>query len=495
MGDANDSALPPEPTAELLAWARQSIHDLAVRAREEGVRNIDLANDGDDEGLVAGLDESRHDAIATVGIGFLNHDDPMLRWASVWCLGRIDSYLDETPALVIDRVRLDPNPCVRAAAAWALQNFEDELDIVLPALTVAVDDADAMVQLGAIQSLQQLGRTAINATGALMRVAKDHTHRHRSAAIRALVEVAPDDAAVQELFTASLDREDSAKEFAAYGIGRGKTKPSAAERPLALLLSTDMESTLVAAWALGRMGRPVRDAVPQTLRSMQGETWLAVEDDLINIRPDLLSALSHVLEPIDDETLAHFRMPFFDFAFRKDHTDVLGEADALAQFDFFLKVQRERFGPPRSKTDVQLFDQFMDDAKAMFAQRLRTNPTLGVNPDEFDKLHTKVWWVTRSIASSLWRSLRRARKRAPRAKAQTSFVGFDAIEGEELLKFLFKENCAGLTDSELYVARFRILDGFAIPAVAAMLSLTESQVKTRAKNARTKIERWLRDHA
>lgn len=77
-------------------------------------------------------------------------------------------------SLLIKALSDDPAPEVRCAAALALSRFDDEPEVVVPALITALDDEHPQVGLGAASSLGQLGSKAQKAVPRLKKLATAH---------------------------------------------------------------------------------------------------------------------------------------------------------------------------------------------------------------------------------------------------------------------------------------------------------------------------------
>jgi HEAT repeat protein len=221
------------------------------------------------------------------------------------------------PAAAIARALRDPDPAVRAAAAWAMGQ-RGEVDPA-PLGALLAHDSSERVRTSAARAL---GRRRVSAAAPALFAALDDARAGvRGSAARALVEVQPAaEAALPHLVAALGHADPYVRAFATWSLGnlgpaaapavpalvralaneeafgRGgaaaalaKIGPAAGEAVPALvgaLRSSDMDQRRKAARALGRIGPAAEDAVPDLIR--------AAREDQEYVRAQAVRALARI---------------------------------------------------------------------------------------------------------------------------------------------------------------------------------------------------------
>ncbi|MFO0905796.1 MAG: HEAT repeat domain-containing protein [Pirellulales bacterium] len=480
---------PAKDDGDMIPWARQFLAELAAGKHEDLVSLEDFTN-------------QQHAVLREIVPHGFTSRSAKERAAAIWIAGEVNC---PTPAVhqIVARAFRDRSERVRRAAAWAVGKRPEQSDLFAPLLASAIEDRDKTVRFGAMTSADILGPLCRVCIPSLLRLAQSENLVERSAAVSALASVGPDDPEVRNrLFELLDDQDELVRRAVARGIGESRTSNPAAVRRLAgMLQDADRDVRYFATVALSKLAVSENAAVAPLLRLMASEEWYEVRPfsgeplARINVREELVAALDVSLGTIDDVTLDDFRRQFYDFAFREDRTNTGALAEGLAAHDFYQKVQRAKLGKPRNQADRELFDELMRQAQEKFAQRLLSNPTLNLSPEDAQKLPRWILWVSRSIASNLWRGLKRARKRAQRATPMAFALSPVAgVETAEIVQKLFGENCAALSEEELLVAKLAYLQGETNASIIKSTQLSASQVKTRKAAAFKKIAAWARTH-
>lgn len=490
MNDREPYARSSTTETKLASWASRFILETAEGKHD---KLYSLENFSDEQ----------HEALSSVVCDAFASRAAKLRAAAAWITGELRCPPHKALQLLRAGFR-DRTERVRRACAWAAGKQLSHASLFASPLTTALDDHAATVRFGALFSLEALGHAGSVAIPRLLRLSESTNTRDRGMAVRALAAIGPGEKLVKTRLIQLLnDEDDTTRGYAILGLGRSATNdPNVVKRIAAMLSDDDPGVRLLAVNAIRQLRIPNREAVVALLELMAREEWYYVkpypgeEACRISIRSDMASALANAVDSIDDETLADFRLLFFDFAFREDHAGVKHRAEMLAHHDFVEKVLRKRLGKPRSKSDRDLIEQLVREAQEKFAQRLRNNPTLSLPPHKYNELPKWIKVISRTIAGNLWRSLKRRRARAARQRRVSSAtLWFPSVEFRELRELIFIENRPALTEDERIIAGLDLIGGHSLTAIAAILGFSESQVKTRRNHAKRKIAKWLKDHS
>ncbi|AUX47945.1 hypothetical protein SOCE26_094710 [Sorangium cellulosum] len=175
----------------------------------------------------------------------------------------VDTAREQVLRAVESALRDDVHPSVRAAAAIALA--DTKAGEALPALLLAVEDADAHVRQMAITALGEIGDA--RATGRLRRALSDERPEVRFQAVIAFPRVCtqPEDA-IEAVVQATHDDDPlvchiALRVFEELGEANGDLPPSGLARAWALLGHTSPLVRAAAAVVLARFGDPAGHAV------------------------------------------------------------------------------------------------------------------------------------------------------------------------------------------------------------------------------------------
>lgn len=195
-------------------------------------------------------------------------------------------------------------------------------------------------------------------------------------------------------------------------------------------------------------------------------------------------AMNGALRPLSarqaDEGLTDFRQALCQLQ-SAGPSDVSSLIERLIEHPFYLRLQRKalRSLPARVRAEA------LEEAKGQFAQRLWSDPTLGVNAHSQEQLPGFVRNHARSIASSLVR----------RSKAQSRLVPLDTTvvacrrTAESSVTDFIDELDHVLDELEFLVGLFRFRLAWPRAAVAAALDLTVHRIRTVEADIRKRLLR------
>lgn len=238
----------------------------------------------------------KNDLVKTTIVNSLkNSPEPNIRKAAAEALAKLAK--EERPAMhavsttvLLETLKSDQSPLVRATAAGALGSYRDNPTVVVPALVAAMDDNYLQVRSRAAQALSYYQAAAAPAIPKLIEALKtesDQSMRH--SCINALRSINPRSPEVLEAFASLVDEPQIGDIVLNYmldaGPGAAKIIPKLIER----LNGTNIHHRMMAARSLGSMGTAAKDAIPalQTAsQSTDSRLRRAAEEALRQIRPD-----------------------------------------------------------------------------------------------------------------------------------------------------------------------------------------------------------------
>ncbi len=252
-------------------------------------------------------------------------------------------------------------------------------------------------------------------------------------------------------------------------------------------------------WSLGRYDLAAEPHAAAVLERLGQMPWTSVlEAGQYPTRPDLRSTLKRMLAPIEEDPLLEdFRLEFLAYAF---HPTTPGHSDfvaRLARHRWYRKLQvrylRRQYGLTRSRADQQRVEELFQTASSLFVEKLLQQPRLGMVSTRYRELpgyirnHAqKIAWRVRRIEPT-WYGVEdsiTAKLVVPGMDTQLSTQ--DAVLSVQ--RFLATE----LEPDVAAVLEQRLMMGRSIPETAAVLGLTESQVKTRHQHGLAAVRQHFR---
>jgi len=489
------SADSPKGSDETLAddpsdWAWQFFYDLANELHQ------DLFS-------LEEFSDEQHAILAQVVGDALLDPHHQVRRAAAWVLGEL-KFIPEDGIPNLRNLFADQEGLVRMAACWAADQLGEQARELVPELVQCLDDGSSGVRFAASTALGEIGEHAAAAIPKLIELLGDDDDLVRNAALESLGNIAPDDPVVQTLLIKSLDELPvEERVFAISGFAGSRYVPDEAIPLLAQQLE-QAQTTLYAAWILGRIGTRAEPIVPELLRSLETFDTLTLDRDAegpvtVDLHGDLSETLQHVLSEIPDDLLHDFRLTFFRRAFHPRRALDYAWIDDIARHPWFLKLQRARlrqqFGLGRSQADREKTAVLLEDAQMLFAERLWKRPTLGLVPERYRELPGYLRNHARKFASRLYRQ--HGAKLSTTNRLPLWLPDSASVPDEHVASIELNHAVQNYLDSELpdplgRIVRLRLFEDWSIERIARTLNTTESKVKTRYKQAMTILQRRFR---
>jgi Sigma-70, region 4 len=311
-------------------------------------------------------------------------------------------------------------------------------------------------------------------------------------ALRALADIAPTHADVQNLMEQSLvDANADIRFFAAYGVGLAESSSEEGQSRLAAnLKAADPYLVEISAWAIGKLGNLAEQASPDLLDALKRFHWMQIEpsessnEEFISIRPVIRDALQRALPATDDPDYEDFRLRFFYVVFHPTPLEKTSWIDEIVNHRWYLKLQRRRFGHPASAEERKAIRQMVCEAQAKLASRLWKNPTLGVHPECYKLLPGFIKNHCRNIAWRLQEQIKKSRREKTVPEPRTAFAPLGVGSSDETARRICEFIETFLPEEEREVARCRWALKLTIEETASLLDISISQVKTRERHAR-----------
>ena len=163
----------------------------------------------------------------------------------------------------------NPDPEVRAAAAWALEAAGAAAEPAVARLVEALDDEEEAVRAAAARALGALGGRARPAAPGLFAALGDPRANVRAAAAQALARVEPGAESVPRFIEALGQGDAYVRAFAAWSLGNLGPDARKAVPALVEALGPDDTANVVSA-ALARIGPAAGQAVPALVADLRG---------------------------------------------------------------------------------------------------------------------------------------------------------------------------------------------------------------------------------
>jgi len=280
---ANGQTNSPEPQRPLIELVRQMDPSRSATDRLQAAE------------AVAGYGEHAVPYLLTM----LDHQDRKARLIACLALSRIGPKATAAVSRLTEAID-DEDAFVRAEAAYALGRIGPPASDAAARLATLFDNADASLRQSAITAVGQMGRDA--ATPILSALRRDN-RQVRLAACTALQEMQGEGGfAVPELV--DLCGEADAELQDAVFLTLASVGREAIEPLMQLLHQPDEGRRRRAAMALGRIGPPAADAVPELRRALQDSVpdvrfWAAKA--LGEIGPDAAASIDDLVAACSDE--------------------------------------------------------------------------------------------------------------------------------------------------------------------------------------------------
>lgn len=226
----------------------------------------------------------------------LNHPQERIRAAAVFAVGEIAPLDDDAAAMIVRTIRT-PSPLVRyqailavrkagpkiipsleallhdddaearAAAGYAISLFGNKAKAAVPALEMALQDQHAQVREAAAYALGSMEKAAANTLPKLIDLIQDPEYDVQTVAFRAALAVGADD---PRLMKALRDANKKGKWAVPFMLKEfAKNPQDAVDHLIKKLEGKDSGQRLSAAWALGQIGLPAKDAVPALEKALK----------------------------------------------------------------------------------------------------------------------------------------------------------------------------------------------------------------------------------
>jgi HEAT repeat protein len=202
----------------------------------EMLRNDTFANARVGSAMALGtFGDKAEDAVPAL-LAALEDQDEDVRYRAAEALGKIHPEPDMVlPSLA--RVMRNDTPQVRSAAAIAISRYGSDAEIILSELIeTAKRDRDPLTKQTAIELLGSIGPNAKDATGALVKFARNHSWQGvREAAAIAVCKIAPDSSEARDMVPLLIEYLrignacDAAKALGRFGAVAGKAIPTLEE--------------------------------------------------------------------------------------------------------------------------------------------------------------------------------------------------------------------------------------------------------------------------
>ena len=195
---------------------------------------------------ILGLEATGSGDVVSAVIPMLADPEMGVRSVAVSALGHADGR--EAARALAAAVVSDPDGHTRGMAAGALSKRAGEADLAVPALVQLLGDPDPGLRAEAAWALAELASDAA-AAGLAGRLARESDPEVRSAIVHALAVFPADPQAVESLLVALRDPEPGVRNLAALGLA-GSDHPEAAAALVGALRDPVHQVRLQAAWAL-----------------------------------------------------------------------------------------------------------------------------------------------------------------------------------------------------------------------------------------------------
>ena len=232
----------------------------------------------------------------------LDHPQEKVRAAAIFTLGEIGPVADDTATRIVKSIRTpsatvryqailairkagaeiipelqallqDDDPDIRTAAGYAVSLFGNKAKAAIPALEAVLDDQDKNVREAAAYALGSMEQAAANSLPKLIDLIQDPEYDVQTTAFRAAIAVGTGD---PRLMKALREANNKGKWAVPFMLREFAMNPQGAvDHLIKKLEGKDSGLRLSAAWALGQIGLPARDAVPaleKTLKDSQPQT-------------------------------------------------------------------------------------------------------------------------------------------------------------------------------------------------------------------------------
>src|SRR5262245_28038760 len=238
------------------------------------------------------------DAIESVPevLKLLEHPQDKVRAAAIFTLGEIGPIADETAARIVKTIRTrsplvrfqavlairkagndvipdlealldDDDADIRTAAGFAVSLFGSKAKAVIPTLEAALEDEDKNVREAAAYALGSMEQTAAKSLPKLIDLIQDPEYDVQAAAFRAAIAVGTGD---PRLMKALREANHKGKWAVPFMLREFAKNPQAAvDHLIKKLEEKDAGQRLSAAWALGQIGLPARDAIPALEKALK----------------------------------------------------------------------------------------------------------------------------------------------------------------------------------------------------------------------------------
>ena len=286
-----------DPKDDLANQAARSLAQIgkpAVRTLAEASRNGNLTVSLRALWALSLIGPEAKDAVPTL-VKLLDHEQERLRAAALYALGEMGPPASETTEKIVKAMRTrsamvryqsvlamgkigtvaladlrsllqDDLPEVRADTACAVGLFGKHAKEAMPELQLALKDSSEEVRAMAVFSLGGMGNDAGAALPDIVKLLHDQDFQVQGAAFAASLSVGAGD---PRLMPALREANRKGKWAAPFILKQFGNNPGDAVAPLIKTLQgKDPAERLGAAWALGQIGLPARDAIPELRKAL-----------------------------------------------------------------------------------------------------------------------------------------------------------------------------------------------------------------------------------